>query len=151
MHLLYDKITLRPATVLDTEFARSVHHAALRDVVCRQFGLWDELAQDKYFADGWQPGLFQIVLYEGDRCGYLRVETRADQLMIHEINLHPDVQNRGIGTSLLQDVLAASSKGRKPVHLQVLRENKAAGLYRELGFTEIDRNSTHIKMQYDPE
>ena len=38
----------RPATSNDTEFARISYHAAYRDVVCRQFGAWDEALQDHH-------------------------------------------------------------------------------------------------------
>jgi hypothetical protein len=34
-------ITRRRATAADTAWARRVHHAAVRDVVERQFGTWD--------------------------------------------------------------------------------------------------------------
>ena len=45
------KITKRRAEATDAEFARSVHHRAYRDVVIRQYGMWDEKAQDDFFAD----------------------------------------------------------------------------------------------------
>ena len=58
------EITLRPALDVDTEFARAVHHQAYRDVVVRQYGTWDEKAQDGYFIDIWSPAVFEIILRE---------------------------------------------------------------------------------------
>ena len=55
------QVTTRPAQDADTPFARAVHHAAYRDVVERQFGPWNEAAQDQYFATGWDPTTCQIV------------------------------------------------------------------------------------------
>lgn len=47
------RITSRPATDADTDFARDVHHAAYRDVVIRQFGTWDDPAVGLGLSVGW--------------------------------------------------------------------------------------------------
>lgn len=47
------KFGRRPATDADTEFARGVHHLAYRNVVERQFGEWDVVRQDQFFANDW--------------------------------------------------------------------------------------------------
>lgn len=53
----------RPATSSDTEFARTTHHAAYRDVVSRQFGAWDEALQDRLFEEKWMPDKCEIGLH----------------------------------------------------------------------------------------
>lgn len=65
-------IALRPATKNDKDFARGVHHRAYHDVVVTQFGDWDEVAQDKFFATGWAKPGHEIVLVDDTPCGYVR-------------------------------------------------------------------------------
>ena len=110
------RITTRPATEADTEFARRVHHAAYRDVVERQFGPWDEAAQDGFFARDWRDSTFAIVLADGTPCGYACVEDRSAgaeaDVHVRELVIAPQYQGRGIGTALLRDAQARPQPGR---------------------------------------
>jgi hypothetical protein len=58
------EITTRQAAAADTDFAREAYHAAYRDVVERQFGPWDEAAQDAYFTADWRPAAAELVLVD---------------------------------------------------------------------------------------
>jgi ribosomal protein S18 acetylase RimI-like enzyme len=138
-----DGLLVRPATDDDEAFVRAAHHVAFRDVVERQFGPWDEARQDVFFDTVWRHGGMQVVECDGHRCGYLLVDEHADEVVVGEIVLHPDVHGRGIGTRLLRDVFAVG----KPVRLQVLHENRRArALYERLGFTQTGSTSTHHLM-----
>ncbi len=140
-------ITLRPATKNDTEFARLAHHRAYRDVVVSQFGSWDESRQDKLFHDNWNQLGFEIILYNDVPCGYLRFENLENEIRGHELVILPEFQGKGIGSHLLKNILADGARRGVPVTLQVLKNNRAAELYRKLGFQEVERTDTHIKMQ----
>lgn len=137
-------LLIRPATAADEAFARDCHHRAMRDVVVRQFGPWDEAMQDRFFDAFWRGHDVQIVELDGSPCGYLGVTEYDDAVHVVELVLHPDAHGRGIGTHLLRDVFALG----KPVQLQVLHENhRARALYERLGFAEIDRTPTHHVMR----
>jgi ribosomal protein S18 acetylase RimI-like enzyme len=144
-------VAIRPARVSDTGFARALHHAALRDVVVRQFGVWNELLQDALFENSWDPSSFEIILYGGQPCGVVRVEIQSTHVEIHEINIDPPHQGRRIGSRVLKDILGTADGSALPVLLQVLHENNAARLYRRFGFVEVGRTDTHFRMQRDPE
>jgi len=64
------KITRRLATTADTDSARRIHHAAVRSVVERQFGTWDQLRQDSFFAADWASAVFEVILVDGAMAGY---------------------------------------------------------------------------------
>ena len=136
----------RPATSSDTEFARISHHAAYRDVVCRQFGAWDGALQDQLFEEKWIPDQFEIVLCDGNPCGFLSVEDQPDHIYISEIVIAPQFQGRGIGSRLLNEEMQRGREAKSPLRLQVLRENRAIELYRRLGFKECGTTETHIRM-----
>jgi ribosomal protein S18 acetylase RimI-like enzyme len=149
MRSVDERISLRPATATDTHVARVIHHRAVRDVVMRQFGTWDEAAQDRFFDNTWNPEHFEIVEYSGNACGYFRREHHQTYIEIHEINIDPACQGQGIGTRILMDALADADQLGLPVVLQTLHLNRAAGLYQRLGFGEVGRTATHIRMQRD--
>src|ERR1017187_8746525 len=128
------KIVRRPAHESDTAFARQVHHLAYRDVVERQFGPWIEADQDNYFKGDWHPAGFEIVLCDGTPCGYTCIEDREGDIHIRELVIHPDYQGMGVGSALLHEAMARGSSRRVPVRIATFHQNRAAALYRRLGF-----------------
>ena len=136
----------RTATSSDTEFARTTHHEAFRDVVSRQFGEWDEALQDRLFEEKWIPNQFEILLYDNNPCGFLSVEDHPDHISVSEIVLAPQFQGRGIGSRLLNEAMQRGRETRSSLRLQVLGENRAIELYRRLGFKECGATETHIHM-----
>ena len=143
-------LTRRPATEADDDFARAAHHAAVRDVVERQFGHWDVAAQDDFFVRDWSGGTFEILLWEHEPCGYASIEERDDDVYIREIVIRPPFQNRGIGTAVVLDAVARAASRNVPAVLQTLQANRAADLYRRLGFRETGRTETHILFRREP-
>jgi ribosomal protein S18 acetylase RimI-like enzyme len=141
-------IALRPATDADTEFARRVHHGAYRDVVERQFGPWDDAAQDRYFARDWRDATFEIILADGRPCGYACLEDRAADVHVRELVIAPEFQGRGIGTALLRRVQQRARDRGVPVHLGTFAQNRALALYRRLGFREVERTDSHVILRW---
>jgi len=143
------EICRRPALDADTYFARSAHHQAYRDVVVRQFGVWDQKAQDEFFNGDWNPAAFEIILCDGVPCGYMSVEDRGDDVYVHELVILPRFQGRGLGSRILLEVIERAETRRVPVRLETLQANRAVDLYRRLGFHEVERSDTHIQMARD--
>ncbi|MEX1006336.1 MAG: GNAT family N-acetyltransferase [Acidimicrobiia bacterium] len=141
------QLTRRPADASDTEFARDAHHRAYRDVVERQFGSWNREEQDGFFDRNWAGGGVEVLLCDDTPCGYVAVEQRTDDLYVRELVILPEFQNRGIGSAVLAETLDLANSRDAPVHLQVLRENRARLLYERLGFTETGRTSTHVLLE----
>lgn len=140
-------VTRRLATLEDTEFALRVHHESLHDVIVKQFGVWNEKAQEKYFYDSWLPKPIEIILCDNKLCGYCFIEHMTNHIYIHELMISPEYQGRGIGTKIITDTIEKARQKNIPVRLQVLKENKAQDLYRKLGFKDIGSNETHFQME----
>ena len=143
------EITTRPATAADMDFARTVHHLAYRDVVTRQFGQWDETLQDGFFDRGWSPAKIEILLVDGEPCGYTGIEDRPGDVYLRELVIQPEYQGRGIGTTILRQVMARAQGRGVPVRMQVLQQNRAQDLYRRVGFREVGRTETHVLMEWN--
>jgi GNAT superfamily N-acetyltransferase len=88
------------------------------------------------------------VEWEGARIGVFRRTVFADHIFIHEIQIHPDVQTQGVGTRLLQEQMEEARKRGVPLRLQVLRMNRARGLYSRLGFRETGENEQFVFMEW---
>lgn len=125
-----------------------MHHRAYRDVSVRQFGPWDERAQDEFFASGWSDAPHEIILCDGVPCGYACVERRDEDIHVRELVIDPEFQGRGVGTHILREVIAEAEARGLPVRLGTLHANRAAELYRRLGFREYARDETHIHMEW---
>lgn len=91
---------------------------------------------------------FQIVLLDGARAGRLIVNRTPEALHLVDIALLPQHRNVGIGTTLLQRVLAEASATRKPVRLQVLKGNRAVRLYQRLGFVQTGETELHLALDW---
>lgn len=144
------RIERRPATKDDLGLARKMHHAAYRDVVIRQFGSWDNAVQDKFFEAEWANGSHQILLCDGEPCGYASTEESGKRLFLKELVIAPEFQSKGIGTRLLNEALETAKSKNLRLVLQVLKENEAAALYRKMGFEDAGESDTHFEMIFDP-
>lgn len=144
-------ITTRKACTDDRDFCRSAHHAAYRDVVLSQFGFWDEVRQDEFFNAKWDTGHLQVLLRDGEPCGFTAIAEDNGHVFVSELVVHPAYQQQGIGTEFLSSVLERAAESGTVVRLQVLHQNRAVNLYRKLGFIEQDRSETHIKLEWKEE
>lgn len=144
------KLEMRAAQERDVDFARLAHHAAYRDVVERQFGPWDENAQDDFFVADWDTRTAEIILADGSPCGYCIVERRSEDIHARELVIHPDFQGQGIGSLFLRGLQDEARRRSVPVRLGTFHENRAVELYARLGFREIGSTETHVLMEWTP-
>jgi ribosomal protein S18 acetylase RimI-like enzyme len=80
--------------------------------------------------------------------GRLRVVRTADQLFIGGIQLLPDYQRRGIGTSLVTTLIQEGLSRGVPVALEVEKDNPdAERLYRRLGFERYGETDDAFRMR----
>ena len=141
-------LTLRPARDDDHDFARALHHSVYREVVIQQFGSWDDLVQRKFFEEAWQPNESQIIQLDGKNIGCIQRRRHPDHIELVEIQLLPDYQGGGIGTSLLKDAIISAHEAGLPLRLRVLKESRAMQLYQKLGFAKTGMNDTYIFMEH---
>jgi len=145
------RVTRRPLTDADQGFAREAHHGAYRVVVVRQFGEWDDAKQDGIVARDWADADFEMLEADGVLCGYACIEERPGDFHVRELVVHPAHQGRGVGTAVLKETMERARAKAVPVHLGTFIHNRAADLYRRLGFKETGRTDIHILMEWIPE
>jgi ribosomal protein S18 acetylase RimI-like enzyme len=137
---------VRQATPGDRDTLYRIHREAMRPYVEQVWG-WDEEYQERRFRESYDHSETQVVLVDGIAVGLLRVSESESAVFIDQVEIVPDYQDRGIGTALINDLLA---RGR-PVELRVMKVNAdARRLYERLGFRVIDDNEKHYHVRAEP-
>jgi ribosomal protein S18 acetylase RimI-like enzyme len=123
---------LRQATAADDEFCYRLNVAAMRAYVEPMYG-WDEDVQRRYHAEWFDADRLLIIEDDaGKDVGVVDVSDVGDHVYLSRIEVLPEAQGRGLGTSVLRDLIG---RGRT-VRLHVFTNNvRARRLYERLGFT----------------
>jgi ribosomal protein S18 acetylase RimI-like enzyme len=119
--------------------------------VTRQFGSWDESAQDDRFEKGLADAEFSLVEENGEPIGAIGLKDGADRLHLVELQILPEYQGRGIGSALLRAQIEHAQRTQRSIALRVLLENEARSLYARHGFVVSGRTETHYLMEWQPD
>jgi ribosomal protein S18 acetylase RimI-like enzyme len=107
-------------------------------------------AQHRYYTDHYAEASFQVILVDGQPAGRLYVARWPEEIRIVDIALLPKYRNAGIGTLLLESLLAEGAAERKRITIHVERFNPAMNLYRRLGFTPVADVGVYVLMTREP-
>jgi ribosomal protein S18 acetylase RimI-like enzyme len=141
-------VSLRPTHVIDKTFLRTLSDRVYYDLVLKQFHHWDANWQERHFEDKWRIGKWQVIALCTQAIGALWITEAPEFIKLHEIQILPEFQNKGIGTRLISEVLVKSTEEHKPVRLEVLKKNRAKELYLRLGFIVESETEAHFRMIY---
>jgi ribosomal protein S18 acetylase RimI-like enzyme len=154
-----ESITLRPATEDDQEFLLELYKSSRGDDL-RGLG-WSEDRVSEFlemqyeahrkFLDNDHPGVDdQIILSDGAPVGHLAVEPRPEEIRLVDLSLVSASRNQGTGTLLIQELQTQSTAAQRPLRLQLIRFNRAVGLFERLGFRRTSETGTHFQMEWRP-
>ena len=105
------------------------------------------VAQYKFYQENYTNTDFLIILQDTIEIGRLYVARWRDEIRIVDIALLPPYRGTGIGTTILQGILAEAEAERKPVRIHVERDNPALRLYQRLGFVMIEDKGVYLFME----
>ena len=89
---------------------------------------------------------FCNIIVENLIVGCLLLTDKDDGKLLDEIYLEEEYRNKGIGTSIIKDIL----NNNDIVYLWVYKDNvRAVSLYKELGFNIIEETETRYYMRYN--
>ena len=135
---------LRPATNEDYTYCYLLTKRNMHDLFCRHLGGWKATE----FIKGFILANIEIVIVKGRRAGYLSVKQDGASVYIDNIQISPLQQGRGMGTDMLNKLLAQHKE--KPVLLSTFEDNPARNLYQRLGFVVMEKNGMTVKMARSP-
>jgi ribosomal protein S18 acetylase RimI-like enzyme len=144
-----DEVRIRPAIVADGEWLKALHKVAYAS-------LSEQLHDPR--AESWQNGFFAgriahpidlfIAEHDGKDVGAVYLENRPDAVFVESLEVLPEHQGRGVGTSTLKWILRHAARLGLHVGLHVHKGNPhAQSLYRRNGFTVIGETATHLRMR----
>jgi ribosomal protein S18 acetylase RimI-like enzyme len=104
-----------------------------------------ELQQTSYRAR--HPELtHELVLVDGVSAGQWLVARSRQRIVVVDIALLSPFRGRGIGAALLGELIAEAKAHAVALELSVRPDNRAAGLYRRLGFIEMGGDPSTLRM-----
>lgn len=139
-------LTRRKATHDDLELLFEINRAAMRDHVIRNFGSWDEADQRWMFWRSTRPADHELIFELAEAVGFFAVVRTAAAIDLQRISILPAYQRRGIGTALLEELIAEARTTASALTLQVFLTNPARRLYERLGFAVVRTTATHHHM-----
>jgi ribosomal protein S18 acetylase RimI-like enzyme len=154
-----DNVTLRPV-VADDENLLLELYASTRMLELAATG-WDPAqqeafvrmqfsAQREYYATRYPQGEHQIIILEGQPVGRLYTAETEDEIRILDVTVLPARRSAGIGSRLIEDLLARAQKAIKPVRIYVETYNRSLGLFERMGFTKIEEDGLNVLLEWRP-
>ena len=152
-------ITYRHASPEDEDFLFELY-ASTRTEELNAWG-WDTEQQEAFlkmqfhaqqtsYKNQFPNSNYQIVLMQQLAVGSMLVIRNKTEIRLGYIALLSEYRDRGIGSFLIQNLLAEATQAVKPVRLQVIQFNRALQLYQRLGFSKVGDNGTHFLMEWQP-
>ena len=124
-------ISLRQSKPEDLDWLDEFYESLMRPYVELTHD-WDE----KRFRKNYNTETISVIQLDGEDIGMLKTEKRKDHIYFGDIQLKEAFQRRGIGTSLIRDVIEKAKADGLPLRLRVLKENPVVELYNRLGFVK---------------
>lgn len=76
----------------------------------------------------------RLIKHDGLLAGFLVLRPQGDDLLLDHLYLHPDFQQRGLGSAVIQRVLTEADELKKIIHVGALRDSDANRFYLRHGF-----------------
>ena len=128
-------LSLRNATAADLALTYAITEEAMRGYVEATWGHWDTGEQWAKHQRNFTPQSHQIIQVDGVEVGFVAVEDFPGYIWLVKLYLRRNHRNQGVGSGLLQQLMADAAAQAKPLRLQVLRVNtRAQQLYFRHGF-----------------
>jgi ribosomal protein S18 acetylase RimI-like enzyme len=148
--------TLRPVTDADRAFLVELYGStregelaqvewqpgAKRAFVEQQFS-----AQDAHYRANYPGATLDVIEVDGEPAGRLYVHRGPSDIRIMDIAMAPEFRGRGIGTSLLRELMAEADESGRKLSIHVEMNNPARSLYDRLGFRPAGEHGVYVLME----
>jgi ribosomal protein S18 acetylase RimI-like enzyme len=157
MAIAQSALTLRPASAEEEAFLFTLY-ASTRTAELAILG-WDAAMQNSFlrmqfraqhmgYTAQFPESDRQIVLLDHNPVGSVWVARTPAEIRIIDLAVLSDYRNQGIGTWVLQGLMAEAAIATLPLRLQVVKFNRAIHLYQRLGGQQIGETDTHIHLEW---
>jgi ribosomal protein S18 acetylase RimI-like enzyme len=154
-----EPVTLRAATSGDHDFLLALFANTRSDelealgwdpIQTRAFIQMQYQAQQQNYSACYPAAENNIIVLAEQPIGRILVDRRKETIRLLDIAILAEYRNKGIGSSLIRDLLAEATAAQKPLRLSVYKLNPALRLYERMGFLRDGEEALYIQMQYLP-
>lgn len=139
-----------PAQASDLEALTELRLAVMAESFNR-IGRFNPDRARAWFAETYRPETTRLIMVEGETAGCVAFyEVESGVLKLEHFYLDPRWQGRGLGTAILDGLLAEADAMGARVILTVLRQSDAQRLYDRRGFVETGRDDLDVYMARPP-
>lgn len=128
--------SLEPARAGDFESLLALRLRAMRDSLM-QLGRYDEARSRERLAAGFDPALTQWIVVDGRRGGFFVLKRLSHALRLEHFYIDPALQNRGVGSAVLEAICSDADAALLPVELCALKGSPANRFYLRHGFVHV--------------
>ena len=106
------------------------------------------LAQANHYRKHYPTASYEIILSDDRPVGRLYVERGDEKISIIDITLLPEERKKGLGTSIIKDLMAEAAQTAKPLQIYVESFNPSLLLFERLGFSRIEEEGFYFLMEW---
>jgi ribosomal protein S18 acetylase RimI-like enzyme len=143
------KIALRAACSQDSVFARDLYFETMRGFIDCLFG-WDQAREERNFAGFFKVDEVRIITADDQDVGWIQEQVENRTINLGSFYVMPAMQGRGIGTKVLDILLARAAYQSKAMTLSVVKINPARHFYEKRGFRITHEDQHKFYMRADP-
>ena len=114
----------------------------------QSFSIMQSIAQLHDYKKNYKGAEHKIILYKKKPVGRIYLWESNAEIRIIDISLLTEFRNRGIGRTVITDIIKLAILKNKNVTLAVGYRNPAKRLYEKLGFKKKSTTDTHEQMVY---
>lgn len=151
------RLTRRPLTPDDDEFSFRVYASTRTEELAVTD--WDDArkeaflrqqwgAQTQYYRENYPGAEFLALECDGQGVGRLFLHRRPDEIRLVDVALLPEHRGRGLGRSVLLEVLDEARRAGQAVRIHVERFNPALRLYERLGFRPVEDRGVYLFLEW---
>lgn len=135
---------------IDRNDLYELYYLLLREYIEPIFG-WDEMFQQQRFEKEYPSHETFLVVYRAMIAGFIVLKYGSEELHLSLLLLHPKFQSLGIGTCIMELVLAQAKSLKVSVTLSCFRQNyQALKFYDCLGFQRTDEDAHFVFLAIAP-
>ena len=150
-------ITLRAAGPDDAAFLFEVYASTRAEEVAQvpwsdeqrqEFLRMQFDAQHTYYHERFPDAAYQVILADGEAVGRLYVARDLETIQILDIAVFPKRRRGGVGSYLIQELVAEAGKSESTVQIYVETFNPALGLFERFGFSKIAEEGFNVLLEW---